>query len=86
MTIGAVRSAGGADQALASSYRRFSADAPRDERASLKSNFYVRPLDNAARERGKSINSPAALLDALIERMGGAVDSRSKGSYVNLRI
>ncbi len=25
-------------------------------------------------------------ISALIERMGGAVDSRTKGSYVNLRI
>lgn len=86
MAIGAVRSAGGADRALAASYRRYTADAPRDERASLKSNSYVRPVDEAARERNRTGNSPAALLGALIERMGGAVDSRAKGSYVNLRV
>lgn len=86
MAIGAVRSAGGADRALAASYRRFTADAPRDERASLKSNFYVRPVDEAVRERAGSPSSPAALLGALIERMGGAIDSRTKGAYVNLRI
>ena len=86
MAIGAVRSAGGAERVLSASYRRFSADAPRDERASLKSNVYIRPLDAAARERSSSIHSPAALLDALIARMGGAVDSRSKGAYVNLRV
>ena len=86
MAIGAVRSTGGADRALSAAYRRFAADAPSDERASLKSNFYVRPIDDAARERGAARNSPAGLLDALIERMGGAADSRSKGSYVNLRV
>ena len=86
MAIGAVRSTGGTERALSTSYRRFSADAPRDERASLKSNVYIRPLDAVARERSSSIHSPAALLDALIERMGGAVDSRSKGAYVNLRV
>ena len=86
MAIGAVRSTGGAERALSSSYRRFSADAPRDERASLKSNAYVSPLDEAARQRSASSHSPAALLDALIARMGGAVDSRSKGAYVNLRV
>ena len=86
MALGAVRSAAGADKALSASYRRFTADAPRDERASLKSNFYVRPLDEAARERSTPGNSPAALLGALIEQMGGAVDSRTKGSYVNLRV
>ena len=86
MAIGSVRSAGGADRALSASYRRFTADAPRDERANLKSNFYVRPVDEAVRERSAPGNSPAALLGALIERMGGAVDSRSKGSYVNLRV
>lgn len=86
MAIGAVSSAGGAERALSTTYRRFSADAPRDERASLKSNVYIRPLDAAARQRSTSSHSPAALLDALIERMGGAVDSRSKGAYVNLRV
>ena len=86
MAIGAVRQSGAADRALSASYRRFTADAPRDERASLKSNFYVRLVDEAARERSRTGNSPAALLGALIERMGGAVDSRSKGSYVNLRV
>lgn len=86
MAIGAVRQSGAADRALTASYRRFTADAPRDERATLKSNFYVRPLDEAAGERPRTGNSPAALLGALIERMGGAVDSRSKGSYVNLRV
>jgi hypothetical protein len=86
MAIGAVRSTGGAERALTASYRRFTADAPRDERASLKSNMFVRPLDEAARERSAPGNSPAALLDALIERMGGALASRTKGSYVNLRV
>jgi hypothetical protein len=71
---------------LSASYRRFSADAPRDERGSLKSNFYVRPVDEAARERSPTGNSPAALLGALIEQMGGAEDSRTKGDYVNLRV
>lgn len=85
MAIGAVRAGGGAERALSASYRRFTADAPRDERDTLKSNFFVRPLDDAARPRSAG-NSPAALLGALIERMGGAVDSRSKGSYVNLRV
>jgi len=86
MAIGSVRSTGGADRALSASYRRFTADAPRDERANLKSNFYVRAPDETARERAPSGNSPAALLGALIERMGGAIDSRTKGSYVNLRV
>lgn len=85
MTISAVRQSGAADRALSASYRRFTADAPRDERATLKSNIHVRPLDEAARPRSGG-NSPAALLGALIERMGGAVDSRTKGSYVNLRV
>ncbi|MCC6709736.1 MAG: hypothetical protein IT492_19455 [Gammaproteobacteria bacterium] len=86
MAIGAVRQSGAADRALSASYRRFTADAPRDERANLKSNFYVKPVDEAARQRGNTGNSPAALLGALIERMGGAVDSRAKGAYVNLRV
>ena len=85
MTIGAVRSAGGTDSARSASYRRFSADAPRDERAGLSSNFYVRPLADL-RQRSAQQSSPAGLLSALIERMGGAVDSRTKGSYVNLRV
>ena len=85
MAIGAIRSASRIDSALSASYRRFSADGPRDERAGLSSNFYVRPLGDL-RERASHQSSPAALLSALIERMGGAVDSRSKGSYVNLRV
>ncbi len=85
MTIGAVRSSSGIDQALAASYRRFTAEAARDERASLSSNRAVRAASEL-RERAPSQNSPAGLLSALIERMGGAVDSRTKGSYVNLRI
>jgi hypothetical protein len=85
MAIGAVRSASGIDRALATSYRRFTADAARDERATLSSNRPVRPLAEL-RERAAPQNSPAALLVALIERMGGAADSRTKGSYVNLRI
>ncbi len=86
MAIGAVGSTARADRALSASYRRFSADAPRDERANLRSNVYVRPVDEAARERSASSNSPAGLLGALIARMGGGADSRSKGSYVNLRV
>lgn len=85
MAIGAVRAAGGIDKALATSYRRFTADAPRDERATLSSNRFVRPVGEI-REKAAPQNSPAALLSALIERMGGAADSHSKGSYVNLRI
>ena len=85
MAIGALRSAGGIDSTLSATYRRFSADAPREERAGLSRNFYVRPVDDL-RERASHQRSPAALLSALIERMGGAVDSRSKGSYVNLRV
>ena len=85
MTIGAVRSGGGIDSARSAPYRRFSADAPRDGRAGLSSNFYVRPLGDL-RERASPPSSPAGLLSALIERMGGAVDSRTKGSYVNLRV
>ena len=85
MAIGALRATGGVERALSASYRRFSADAPRDERASLSSNVYVRALGEL-REKTAQQHSPAALLCALIERMGGAVDSRTKGSYVNLRI
>lgn len=85
MAIGAVRSASGIDQALAASYRRFTAYAARDERATLSSNRYVRPTGDLG-ARAMPQRSPAALLGALIERMGGAVDSRTKGSYVNLRV
>ena len=85
MAIGAVRSSSGIDRALAASYRRFTAEAARDERASLSSNRAVRATSEL-RERASSQNSPAGLLSALIERMGGAVDSRTKGSYVNLRV
>lgn len=85
MAVVAVRSTGGIDSALSASYRRFSADAPRDERAGSASNFYVRPLSGLG-EGAPYANSPAALLATLIERMGGALDSRAKGSYVNLRI
>ena len=77
--------AGGIDSALSASYRRFSAAAPRDERADSASSCYVRPLDGLS-ARAPQPNSSAALLATLIERMGGAVDSRTKGSYVNLRI
>lgn len=86
MAIGAVRSASVADRVLSAVYRRFSDHASRDEAANFNSNAYVLPLDDAARDGNAPGNSPAALLGALITQMGGAVSSRAKGSYVNLRV
>ncbi len=70
---------------LDATYGRHGASQARATRPAEDSASYVRSPEFAARSSSPS-NSPAALLGAMIDRMGGAAASRPKGSYVNLRV
>lgn len=73
------------DAALDATYGRHGPAAARAARPADDSSAYVRTPEFAARPANVS-NSPAALLGAMIDRMGGTAASRPKGSYVNLRV
>ncbi|MGE0858286.1 MAG: hypothetical protein AB7I01_10625 [Gammaproteobacteria bacterium] len=71
--------------ALDASYGRHGGRDARAARPAEGATAHVRTPEFAARPSSSS-SSPAALLGAMIDRMGGAAASRPKGSYVNLRV
>ena len=86
MAIRGIGATQGVEAALGASYRRYAADAPRDTPASSPGapRDTLSPPPRAV--HGAPPATPAALLGALIDRMGGTLASRAKGSYVNLRV
>ena len=87
MAVSGIGSRAGIEAALGATYRRYAADAPRAAAAGVDtaSRYYVRS-PGAQRDRAGPPTTPAGLLGALIDRMGGALASRTKGAYVNLRV
>ena len=84
MAINSITRAARVDAELGQTYGRY-AGAGRAQPGPAGERGYVRAVPGTG-ARAAAGHGAAALLGALIERMGGTADSRAKGSYVSLRI